>query len=50
MGQRPGRAPDGPRGARGASELSLAQKLKAFEPDRHGGEAMASGRLGAETF
>ena len=34
----------------GAPKLSLAQKLKAYEPDRHGGEAMASGRLGAESF
>ena len=30
--------------------LSLAQKLKAFDPKRHGGEVMASGRVGAEVF
>ena len=30
--------------------LTLEQKLKAFDPKRHGGEVMASGRLGAEVF
>ena len=31
--------------------LSLAQKLAAFDPDVHGGEAMAGdGRVGAEVF
>jgi antitoxin MazE len=31
-------------------QLTLAQKLKAFDPQRHGGETMASGRVGAEIF
>jgi antitoxin MazE len=34
----------------GKPRLTLAQKLKAFDPKTHGGEAMASGRLGAERF
>ncbi|MDM0022065.1 AbrB/MazE/SpoVT family DNA-binding domain-containing protein [Variovorax saccharolyticus] len=34
----------------GEPKLSLAQKLKAFEPSRHGGEVMATERLGAERF
>lgn len=34
----------------GKSSLSLAQKLEAFDPTRHGGEALASGRVGAEVF
>jgi antitoxin MazE len=34
----------------GKPQLTLAQKLKAFDPKIHGGEAMASGRLGAEVF
>jgi len=34
----------------GEPKLSLAQKLKAFEPSKHSGEAMASGRVGAESF
>jgi antitoxin MazE len=34
----------------GKPKLSLAQKLKSFDPDKHGGEAMASGRAGAEKF
>lgn len=34
----------------GGPSLSLAQKLKAFDPTRHRGEAMASGRVGAEVF
>ena len=34
----------------GAPKLTLAQKLKAFDPDLHGGEAMAGGRVGAEVF
>lgn len=29
---------------------SLAHLLAAFDPDKHGGEAMPSGRLGAEVF
>jgi antitoxin MazE len=31
-------------------QQTLAQKLKAFDPKRHGGEVMASGRVGAEVF
>jgi len=34
----------------GKPTLSLAQKLEAFDPRRHGGEVMASGRVGAEVF
>jgi antitoxin MazE len=34
----------------GKRRLSLAQKLKAFDPTIHGGEAMASGRVGREVF
>ena len=34
----------------GTPKLSLAQKLKDFDPEKHGGEAMAAGRLGAEKF
>ena len=34
----------------GRPKLTLAQKLKAFDPEQHGGEAMASGRVGAERF
>ena len=34
----------------GEAKLSLAQKLKAFDPSGHGGEAMAKGHLGAELF
>ena len=34
----------------GRPRLSLAQKLKAFVPTIHGGEALASGRVGAEVF
>ena len=36
--------------AAGKPKLTLAQKLKAFDPDVHGGEAMVSGRVGAERF
>ena len=36
--------------AAGSPKLTLAQKLKAFDPEVHGGEAMASGRVGAEAF
>lgn len=32
----------------GEPKLRLAQKLAAFNPVRHGGEAMATGRLGRE--
>jgi antitoxin MazE len=34
----------------GKPKLSLAQKLKAFDPEIHGGEAMATGLVGAEKF
>lgn len=34
----------------GKPKLTLAQKLKAFDPEVHGGEAMSSGRVGAEVF
>ena len=34
----------------GKPKLTLAQKLKAFDPEVHGGEAMATGRVGAEVF
>jgi len=34
----------------GKPRLTLAQKLKAFDPKIHGGEAMMSGRAGAEVF
>lgn len=34
----------------GKPRRTLAQKLKAFDPARHGGEVAASGRVGAEVF
>jgi antitoxin MazE len=34
----------------GEPKLTLAQKLKAFDPAVHGGEAMASGLVGTEVF
>ncbi len=34
----------------GKPKLTLAQKLRAFDPKVHGGEAMTSGRIGAEVF
>ncbi len=34
----------------GKPQLTLAQKLKIFEPSIHGGELLAIGRLGAEKF
>ena len=34
----------------GKPRLTLAQKLKAFDPKIHGGEAMISGRIGREVF
>lgn len=34
----------------GKPQLTLAQKLKAFDPAIHGGEVMATGRIGAEVF
>ncbi|MBS0367444.1 MAG: AbrB/MazE/SpoVT family DNA-binding domain-containing protein [Proteobacteria bacterium] len=34
----------------GKPKLSLAQKLAAFDPARHGGEAMATRPIGKEVF
>lgn len=34
----------------GKPQLTLAQKLKAFDPAIHGGEVMTTGRIGAEVF
>lgn len=34
----------------GQPKLTLKQKLKAFDPAIHGGEVMATGRVGAEVF
>jgi antitoxin MazE len=34
----------------GEPKLTLAQKLAAFDPVRHAGEAMAAGRVGKEMF
>ena len=34
----------------GAPKLSLAQKLARFDPVKHGGEALATDRIGAEIF
>ena len=36
--------------AAGKPKLTMAQKLKAFDPEQHGGEVMATGRIGAERF
>ena len=36
--------------ALGEPRLTLAQKLAAFDPARHGGEVMAAGRVGNEVF
>ncbi|MCA1974531.1 MAG: AbrB/MazE/SpoVT family DNA-binding domain-containing protein [Caenispirillum sp.] len=33
-----------------AAPLTLEQRLARYDPARHGGEAMASGRLGAERW
>ncbi len=38
------------RAANREQKLTLAQKLELFDPKLHGGEAMASGRVGAEVF
>ncbi|WP_211452218.1 AbrB/MazE/SpoVT family DNA-binding domain-containing protein [Collimonas antrihumi] len=35
---------------KGSPKLTLEQRLAAFDPEKHGGEAMASGRIGAEAF
>lgn len=32
------------------ASLSLAQRIAAYDPERHGGEAMPSSRLGAEKW
>ncbi len=34
----------------GEPRLTLAQKLAAFDPARHGGEVMATGRVGSEAL
>ena len=34
----------------GEPKLTLAQKLAAFDPVRHSGEAMVTGRVGKEMF
>jgi len=34
----------------GEPKLTLAQKLAAFDPVRHAGEGMATGRVGKEVF
>jgi antitoxin MazE len=34
----------------GRPQLTLAQKLKAFDPIIHGGELLVTGRLGSEVF
>jgi len=34
----------------GKPKLTLAQKLAKFDPVLHGGEIMATGRVGAEVF
>ncbi len=34
----------------GTPRLSLAQKLEAFDPAKHGGEAMATGPVGVEVI
>ena len=36
--------------AAGKPRLTLAQKLKIFDPAVHGGEVMATGRVSAEVF
>lgn len=35
---------------KGSPKLSLDQRLAAFDPEKHGGEIMPSGRVGAEVF
>ena len=34
----------------GKPKLTLVQKLKQFDPEVHGGEVMATGRIDAEAF
>ena len=36
--------------AAGEPRLTLKQKLARFDPERHGGEAMVTGRVGNEAF
>ena len=36
--------------AAGRQQLTLADRLRLFDPERHGGEAMVSGRVGIERF
>ena len=36
--------------AAGRRQLTLADRLKLFDPERHGGEVMVSGRVGIERF
>jgi antitoxin MazE len=35
---------------KGCPKLTLEQRLAAFDPAKHGGEVMVSGRIGAEVF
>jgi antitoxin MazE len=35
---------------KGSPKLTLEQRLAAFDPVKHGGEVMSSGRVGAEEF
>jgi antitoxin MazE len=35
---------------KGRPKLSLEQRLAAFDPEKHGGEVITSGRVGAEIF
>jgi antitoxin MazE len=34
----------------GAARLTLEQKLAMYDPEKHGGEAMATDRVGVEVF
>lgn len=34
----------------GPRKLTLAEKLEKYDPAKHGGEAMPTGRVGAEVF
>lgn len=36
--------------ATGEPKLTLEERLDAFDPKKHGGEVMASGRIGVEKF
>jgi antitoxin MazE len=33
----------------GRREMTLAERLQSFDPERHGGEAMVTGRVGHES-